>query len=42
MFFTTIEEWIGLVIAMPFCVLCGYISVWMFLNKLDKKGNDCE
>lgn len=26
MFFTTTEEWIGLIIALPFCILAGYIN----------------
>ena len=35
MFFTPIEEWIGLLIACPFCVFHGYIMTK--LEKLNKE-----
>lgn len=32
MFFTTLEEWIGLAIAFPFCVLAGYIRAKIYIK----------
>ena len=32
MFFTTVEEWIGLAIAFPICVWAGYIQVCVILE----------
>tara|TARA_R110000782_G_scaffold263381_2_gene355999 strand:- start:1757 stop:1966 length:210 start_codon:yes stop_codon:yes gene_type:complete len=29
MFFTTIEEWVALAIMTPFCIFCGWLSVYL-------------
>ena len=40
MFFTTIEEWVALLIMIPFCILCGYISAKLTLR--DREKNQAE